>query len=180
MRIYTRTGDDGTTGLIGGGRVAKDDPLIAALGALDEANALIGVARATGAGELALPLAEIQGWLLTLGAELATPPEGTPRALVSAVAVTALEEDIDRMTAELPPLRAFILPGGCPTSAALHHARAVVRRAEALVVALSGQRSVRSESSAYLNRLSDWLFTAARLANHRLGVADVEWHSETP
>lgn len=180
MKIYTRTGDEGTTCLIGGSRVGKDDAIIAAVGALDEANATVGMARATGAGELDARLAAIQSFLFTLGAEIATPDDRRPTTSVPGGAATDLEADIDRMTAELPPLKAFILPGGCPTSAALHFARTAVRRAETALVALSRTKSVRNESMAYLNRLSDWLFTAARHANHRLGVADVEWHPQTP
>ncbi|CAN5597534.1 cob(I)yrinic acid a,c-diamide adenosyltransferase [soil metagenome] len=178
MKIYTRTGDGGMTGLIGGSRVGKDDAIIAAVGTLDEANAALGVARATGAGELDLVLASAQGLLFSLGAEIATPQDRQPSVTVNSEDVARLELDIDKLTSELPELKAFILPGGCPTSAALHFARTTARRAESALVALSRQKSVRAESLAYLNRLSDWLFTAARHANHRLGVADVEWHPE--
>ncbi|RYG48405.1 cob(I)yrinic acid a,c-diamide adenosyltransferase [bacterium] len=180
MRIYTRTGDDGTTGLIGGSRVGKDDAIILAVGAIDEANAAIGVARAAGAGELDSTLAEAQRHLFSLGAEIATPDGREPTTTVPPEAAARLEAEMDRMTAELPPLKAFILPGGCATSAALHSARTVVRRAETALTSLSRQKAVQSESSAYLNRLSDWLFTAARHANHRLGVDDVEWHPTKP
>ncbi|RYG36225.1 cob(I)yrinic acid a,c-diamide adenosyltransferase [bacterium] len=180
MRIYTRTGDNGTTGLIGGARVGKDDATILAVGAIDEANATIGVARAAGAGELDAILAEAQHHLFSLGAEIATPEGREPTTTVPLGASVRLETEMDRMTAQLPPLRAFILPGGCPTAAALHHARTVVRRAETALTALSRQKAIRSESLAYLNRLSDWLFTSARLANHRLGISDVEWHPVEP
>lgn len=182
MKIYTKTGDKGETGLMGGGRVPKDHVRVVAYGEVDETNAAIGVvlstAPATFAAEL---LTEIQRDLFSLGAALATPePERLKqaqrdKAAVAGGRVAALEHAIDAAAAELAPLKAFVLPGGSPKAAALHLARTVSRRAERAVVALAREEHVPPDVLVYLNRLSDLLFTLARLANHRAGVPDASW-----
>ncbi len=176
-RIYTRTGDRGETGLIGGRRVPKDHLRVEAYGAVDEVNASLGVVRAqTGDVELAALLDEIQHRLFDLGAELATPPGVTETApTVDAAEVERLEESIDRYQTSLPPLREFILPGGTSLAAALHVARTVCRRAERRVVTLAREETVRADLLRYLNRLSDLLFVLARVANQRAGRPDVIW-----
>lgn len=172
-RIYTRTGDAGTTGLVDGSRVAKDSALIAAIGDVDETNSAIGVALAAiGDGPLAGPVRRLQNDLFDLGADLATPAgiDGALRIVPAQVA--RLEAEIDAMTAQLEPLTSFVLPGGAASAAALHVARAVARRAERSAVAV--RPAVSAPALAYLNRLSDWLFCAARLANDA-GRADILW-----
>lgn len=180
MKIYTRTGDDGTTGLFGGGRVRKDDLRVAAYGAVDEANAAIGLARSFGLDtDLDKLLAQLQHALFDVGADLATPADAAARAHlrpVSAEDVADLEAAIDRLDAEVEPLRQFILPAGHATSAALHVARSVVRRAERDVVALAAVAPVAEATQRYLNRLSDLLFVLARVANSRHGVAEARFH----
>jgi len=172
--IYTRTGDAGETGVLGPERVRKDNPRVEACGALDELNAAIGWARALNPnGELAPLLAQVQGDLLHLGAELARPKLAKPR--IGPAHVERLERAIDELDARLPPLRSFVLPGGSQEAAALHVARAVCRRAERRVVTLSAGATVGAEALKYLNRLSDLLFVAARAANHAAGVADEAW-----
>lgn len=170
MKIYTKTGDAGDTSLFGGTRVPKDDPRIAAYGTVDELNAFIGLARATWtSSQLDEQLGRIQSDLFDVGAHLASP--GTSRfAGVDPARIAELEQAIDAMESELAPLRNFILPGGCAAAAQLHVARTICRRAERLVVALHDQSSI-----AYLNRLSDFLFVAARFANLKHGVDDVPW-----
>ncbi len=181
MPIYTRTGDEGTTGLFGDGRVPKDHIRVSAYGDVDELNAAIGVARATPPADLAEPLLEaIQRDLFALGGHLATPDtakvaKALERATLSESRVLAFEQAIDAADAELPPLRAFVLPGGTPKAAALHLARTVCRRAERSVVRLAHEDPLPPLFTVYLNRLSDLLFTLARLANHRAGVGDVTW-----
>ena len=181
MKIYTRTGDQGDTGLFGGGRAGKDDPRVSAYGDVDELNSAIGVARAAEPAELFdADLAAIQRDLFSLGGQLATPdPAKVRKALekaeLSADRVTGFERAIDAADLELPPLRAFILPAGTPKAAALHLARTVCRRAERSVVALGREQELPPLFLVYLNRLSDYLFTLARLANHRAGRADVTW-----
>jgi cob(I)alamin adenosyltransferase len=177
MKIYTKTGDEGQTGLFGGPRVPKDDPRIEAYGTVDELNATLGVARAAG---LPVPidvvLARVEHELFALGAELATPePDSHGTALVSAGHVTMLESDIDRFEEQLVPLRQFILPGGTPGAAQLHVARTVCRRAERRLVTLAGQQSISPTLVIYLNRLADLLFVLSRAANAAAGQADVEW-----
>lgn len=180
-RIYTRTGDEGETGLFGGGRVSKDHPRVAAYGDVDELNSALGAARATEPAALFDPLLEsVQRDLFAIGGHLATPDAArVARALekadLSADRVTELERAIDAAEGELPPLRAFVLPGGTPKAAALHLARTVCRRAERSVVRLAGENEVPPLFLIYLNRLSDLLFTLARLANHRGGAGDVTW-----
>ena len=170
-KIYTRTGDDGTTGLVDGSRVSKADARMAAIGDVDEANSAIGVARvALGAGAMDAMLARIQNDLFDLGADLAT-PEGIEGALrIVPAQVTWLEDQIDRLNAALDPLTSFVLPAGEPGAAALHLARAITRRAERAGVAAQAGDQPR----AYLNRLSDLLFVAARAVN-RTGGGDVLW-----
>ncbi|MFC7398590.1 cob(I)yrinic acid a,c-diamide adenosyltransferase [Chelatococcus sp. GCM10030263] len=184
-RIYTKTGDDGSTGLARGGRRRKHDPRVAAFGSVDETNAFIGLARLQPlAVEADAILARIQNDLFDLGADLAT-PEGDASEdaakkgedlRVTASQVERLEADIDRLNAELSPLKSFILPGGTPAAAALHVARTVCRRAERLVVALADTpgETVSRPALIYLNRLSDLLFVLARHANGK-GAGDVLW-----
>ena len=179
MKIYTRTGDDGTTGLFGGARVRKDDVRVDAYGTVDETNAVIGVARAEGLSPaLDEVLARVQEDLFTLGAELACVPgkeANMKMRLLDASDAERLERAIDAAEEGLPPLTSFILPGGSPGAAALHLARTVARRAERLVLTAHAQAPVRSELVIYLNRLSDLLFTLARRANHDALVDDVPW-----
>jgi len=179
LRIYTRTGDDGTTGLIGGQRVGKDDPRVAAYGTVDELNALLGSARAEQPpAEVEAVLAAIQDQLFVLGSDLATPVDQAVRtAPIAAAQVEALEREIDRFEAELPRLTSFILPGGTRLAATLHQARAICRRAEREVVALSRRQELRGAALVYLNRLSDLLFVLARFANHRAGATEVRWNA---
>jgi len=181
MKVYTRTGDDGTTGLFGGGRVAKSHPRIAAYGTVDETNAAVGMARAALAGGRELERADavlgrVQEELFVLGGDLAAPGETKyPVPRVEAHHVEALERDIDAFTVDLPPLKHFILPGGHPAAAALHLARTVCRRAERHVVEMAEAEALKPEPLHYLNRLSDLLFTMARWVNHQTGTGDVEW-----
>ena len=182
MKIYTKTGDTGQTALMGGLRVGKDHVRVAAYGEVDEANAAIGLARATAPNDLADALLEaIQRDLFAIGGALATPAPERLKSRQKAKVVMAperiklLEKSIDQAAAELPALKAFVLPAGTPKAAALHHARTVCRRAERAVVRLAAGDAVSPEVLVYLNRLSDLLFTLARLANHRSGVADVTW-----
>jgi cob(I)alamin adenosyltransferase len=181
MKIYTRTGDEGDTGLFGGGRVPKDHPRVAAYGDVDELNSAIGVARAAEPAEFFDGLLEsVQRDLFALGGHLATPDPGKvakalARAELSDTRVVEFERVMDAADLELPPLRAFVLPAGTPKAAALHVARAVCRRAERSVVRLSHEDEVPALFLVYLNRLSDLLFTLARVANHRGGAGDVTW-----
>lgn len=177
MKIYTKTGDAGETGLFGGTRVSKASDRVAAYGDVDELNSVLGLARVHPIDEArdAL-LATVQSELFDLGAELAARPgkdTGVPK--IEAAQVEALERAIDAAEAELTPLTTFILPGGSNGAAHLHHARTVCRRAERAVVTLATQDDVRPDVLRYLNRLSDLLFVLARLANHRAGVNDVPW-----
>ena len=178
MKIYTRTGDTGQTGLFGGGRVPKDDPRVTAYGEVDELNAALGVARAAGLGTLDPWCQDLQDQLFTVGAVLAT-PRGTRAAAhiphVREEWVAAMESHIDELQATLPPQTHFILPGGTPAAAALHLARTVCRRAERTVVPLFREGEVEELTLRFLNRLSDLLFVMARAANHRAGVKDVPW-----
>ncbi|HWE40794.1 MAG TPA: cob(I)yrinic acid a,c-diamide adenosyltransferase [Isosphaeraceae bacterium] len=179
MKIYTKAGDAGLTGLLGPGRFPKDDPRIEAYGAVDELNAAVGVARAAGADPDAdARLAKVQDDLFVVGSALADPdPEGPFHEAVRPGQAATLEAWIDELEATLEPLTQFILPGGTPTAAGIHLARTVCRRAEREVVRLTHQagESVPSEIIVYLNRLSDFLFVLARAVNARAGVADVPW-----
>jgi cob(I)alamin adenosyltransferase len=177
MKIYTRTGDDGSTGLFGGGRVRKDDPRVEAYGTVDEANAAVGFARAARLEPAAeVVLARVQSSLFDVGARLAAPPEKAAKVpTVTEADVKALEDAIDALDATLPPLKTFVLPGGSEPAARLHLARTVVRRAERSVVSLSASQAVDPTIVRYLNRLSDLLFVQARAANRSAGVPDVPW-----
>ncbi len=179
MKIYTRTGDDGTTGLLGPGRVLKHAARVEAYGTVDELNAALGRARTLDSGSwLTAELSTIQSKLFHAGAELAaTSPEVLGKLeRISDEDVSALERWIDRLEAELPPLTSFILPGGSALGAELHVARTICRRAERRVVALSKAESVEPRLVRYLNRLGDLLFVMARWCNRRAGAAETEWH----
>jgi cob(I)alamin adenosyltransferase len=180
-KVYTRTGDDGTTGLGGGQRVGKDTPRIEAYGTVDELNSVIGVALAAGVNEaIAEPLRGIQNELFHLGSDLCILEEDKQRLPVPRIEerhVAALEGLMDRLSEELSPLENFILPGGAPGAAQLHVARTVCRRAERLLVALARTEAVGEWTVRYLNRLSDALFVMARHENKRRGVPDVLWNS---
>ncbi|MDN2566484.1 cob(I)yrinic acid a,c-diamide adenosyltransferase [Aquibium sp. A9E412] len=181
-KIYTRTGDDGTTGLGNGERRPKHDLRVAAYGTVDEANACIGMARLHTADlpELDAMLARVQNDLFDLGADLATPETDAPLSYeplrVAAAQVERVEREIDALNERLEPLRSFVLPGGSPAAAALHLARTVARRAERLMVELSQRphETVGDAALRYVNRVSDLLFVAARVANSN-GTADVLW-----
>ncbi|WP_018901505.1 cob(I)yrinic acid a,c-diamide adenosyltransferase [Rhizobium sp. 2MFCol3.1] len=181
-KIYTKTGDDGTTGLVAGPRRLKDNLRVEAFGTIDEANSAIGIARLhmQGMPELDAMLMSIQNDLFDLGADLATPDTGTPPEYeplrIVESQVTRIENDIDKLNADLQPLKSFVLPGGHSAAAHLHLARTITRRAERLMVTLSrSEGEIVSEAALkYVNRLSDFLFVAARHANDR-GHADVLW-----
>ena len=181
MKIYTKTGDAGDTGLFGGGRVPKDDPRVEAYGDVDELNAVLGMARAVELmpriDEVLVPL---QRDLFAIGALLATPDrdkmaQHLEKARIDERRIAALEQAIDDAESELEPLRAFVLPGGTPKGAALHVARTVCRRAERRIVRLQHDVEVPAIVVIYMNRLSDLLFTLARLANKRSGAGEVTW-----
>ncbi|KTW00335.1 cob(I)yrinic acid a,c-diamide adenosyltransferase [Sphingomonas sanguinis] len=173
-KIYTRTGDEGTTGLVDGSRRSKADSRMVAIGEVDEANSAIGVALMSVDGPLAAQLIMIQNDLFDLGADLATPGDVEGALRIVAEQVRRLEAEIDAMNAALSPLTSFILPGGSPAAAHLHLARAITRRAERATVALGEQEAINPPALAYLNRLSDWLFVAARAVNQN-GASDVLW-----
>jgi cob(I)alamin adenosyltransferase len=179
VKIYTKTGDSGETGLFGGPRVKKSDPRVEAYGEVDELNAALGAVRALVEDpEIEAQLAKVQEELFCVGAELATPHGAKARSAIPPVdaAWTArLEAAIDGWEGELPPLSKFVLPGGTRTAAALHVARTVCRRAERHVVALAAEVEVDPVVLAYLNRLSDFLFVAARVANHRASREEPLW-----
>lgn len=185
MKIYTRTGDDGGTALFGGGRVRKHDPRVEAYGNVDELNSVLGWALTRVEDERTTErLKQVQHDLFAIGSDLATPPPRENRTrpdtpVLPLERVVAMERWIDEADAELPELRAFILPGGCPGAAALHVARTVCRRTERSVVELSEREPVNYDILTYLNRLSDLLFTFARLENLRAGRSDVEWVKPT-
>lgn len=173
MRIYTRAGDSGSTGLIGGRRVSKGDPVIEAIGSIDEVNAWLGVlASHVDDARVRRLLAQCQNDLFELGAELAS-PGGPPR--LDPARVSELEKAIDDFGGTLPPLRRFVLPGGHPAAAWTHVARTVARRAERAVVRLLGEATEPSPAVRYLNRLSDLLFVLARLLNSQAGVPEPTW-----
>ncbi|MDQ2095935.1 cob(I)yrinic acid a,c-diamide adenosyltransferase [Rhodalgimonas zhirmunskyi] len=178
-KLYTRTGDKGETGLVDGSRRAKHDLRVEAYGTVDELNAVLGLARIDAQGETDKALERVQNDLFDLGSDLANPATNDaeaeyPPLRIVAEQVTRLEREIDAMTAELEPLRSFILPGGSALAAHLHMGRTVARRAERIAVATAAQEPVNAEAVKYLNRLSDWLFAAARMANDG-GRADVLW-----
>lgn len=178
-KIYTRTGDDGTTGLAVGPRRKKHDVRIEAFGAVDETNAAVGLARLHSAAEpvIEAALARIQNELFDLGADLATVDDGKdlgyePLRIVEAQ-VARLEQDIDALNSRLEPLKSFVLPAGTPLASHLHMARTIARRAERLITALADREDVNPAARRYANRLSDYLFVAARVANLQAG--DVLW-----
>ncbi|ABF54790.1 cob(I)yrinic acid a,c-diamide adenosyltransferase [Sphingopyxis alaskensis] len=182
-KIYTRTGDDGTTGLVGGSRIAKSAPLMAAIGDVDEANSWVGLAAVAldEAPDAAAMLTRIQNELFDLGADLATPPDAErgfgPHDMALRIVpgqIARLEEEIDAMNAALDALKSFILPGGSEAAARLHLARAVTRRAERSAVAAAADRALNPLALTYLNRLSDHLFVLARSINGAAG-GDVLW-----
>jgi len=179
VKIYTKTGDEGTTGLLGSRRVPKDDVRIAAYGTIDELNAVLGLARAQGLDSAADGLvAQLQDELFAVGSALAdASPHGKFHNAIAVEHAEHLERTIDTMEGELTPLTQFILPGGTVSAAQLHLARTVCRRAERLVVKLSRQpgEDVPSALIVYLNRLSDLLFVLARVVNRRAGVGDTFW-----
>jgi cob(I)alamin adenosyltransferase len=176
VKIYTKTGDEGETGLFGGGRVPKDDPRVQAYGDVDETNAAIGFA-----ASLELPIFEvdalqaIQRDLFAIGAELATPDPAKLRTALAADRVSSLEKLIDHYETYLPPLKNFILPGGTPKAAAFHLARTICRRAERSVVTLARDAQINPLIIHYLNRLSDLLFMLARGANKQARRSDIAW-----
>lgn len=179
-RIYTRTGDGGDTALSDGTRVAKDSLRVESYGTVDELNAVTGIARLHAGGDVDAALARIQNDLFDVGADLSRPGHDRdhearhPILRASEAQIERLEREIDAMTAQLEPLRSFILPGGTPLAAALHHCRTVCRRAERIAVALGREDGASPAALKYLNRLSDWFFVAARIAND-VGRADVLW-----
>jgi cob(I)alamin adenosyltransferase len=181
MKLYTRTGDQGTTGLFGGDRVPKCHQRLVAYGTLDELNCVLGILAQHLDPQVGAQAAlqAIQRDLFALGAILATPPSKVnaldQRMSCSTWPIQAMEDDIDRLTGMAPPMTHFVLPGGCPGSAHGHLARTVCRRAEREVVALNAWEQVPTDIIVYLNRLSDWLFAVSRAANALAGVEDVKW-----
>lgn len=178
MKIYTRTGDDGTTSLFSGGRVSKHHLRVEAYGTVDELNSAIGLARALQPHpHTAAWLETVQNHLFHLGADLSTPLDAKAEWVVrmDADKIAWLEETVDRLTADLPALKHFILPGGAPAAAQIHVARTVCRRAERLAVALQEQVELGPHVIVYLNRLSDFLFTLARWENLQAGIPEEQW-----
>ena len=180
MKIYTRTGDKGSTGLFGGNRVNKDHLRIEAYGTVDETNSIIGLGRSflpdEGHSEIEAMLHRIQSELFVLGADLATPLSAkvsVPR--IEAAQIERLENHIDELEADLPPLKHFILPGGTQAASAIHAARTVCRRAERRTVSLQQADELNEHAAVYLNRLSDLLFVMARWLNHHAGIKEEAW-----
>ncbi len=184
MRIYTRTGDKGETGLFGGARVPKDHLRLRAYGTLDELNSVLGILRLKVSERTAVgaTLLQIQKDLFGLGAILATPEDQAAkldaRMSKPTWSIEAMEQDIDRLSALAPPMKAFVLPGGNEGSAHAHWARTVCRRAEREIITLAGETAVSPVVTVYVNRLSDWLFALARAENAANGLPDVEWLPE--
>lgn len=184
MKLYTRSGDDGTTGLFGGGRVGKDHPRVEAYGTVDEVNAFLGFAaaacdpeRPTEARFLEI-LVEAQSWLFDIGADLATPEGNAHESQVLRIGdteVAVVERWIDEVDGRNEPMRSFVMPGGCELAARLHLGRTICRRAERLMVALSHTEPVSEGAIRYMNRLSDLLFAMSRLANRDRRVDDIPW-----
>ena len=180
-RIYTRTGDKGETGLVGGARISKDSLRVEAYGNVDELNSVLGMARRSiDDKELDNLLAEIQNDLFVVGSDLASSEDARQRGIprISNEKIVAMEKTIDKFEAELSPLKAFILPGGGISGSLLHNARTVCRRAERSIVALGKAEPINQQMVPYMNRLSDLLFVMARVANHREGKAETEWHRQ--
>lgn len=178
MKIYTKTGDDGTTSLFSGGRVSKSSLRVEAYGTVDELNSYLGVARAYQPTETTGKyLEEVQNHLFRLGADLATPMDAKAEWLIRVTEneVDWLEKAIDELSESLPELKNFVLPGGTPVAAHLHVARTICRRAERLVVTLATDETLNEQALIYLNRLSDWLFTLARYENLQAGESETKW-----
>jgi len=179
MKIYTKTGDKGKTSLLGGKRIEKDSIRISAYGTVDECNALLGIARTFELPKILDEMLEkIQNKMFELGSDLSTP--GNKKTMIPRIGekdVEQLEKWIDQLQESLPPLEQFILPGGCRAAAFLHLARTVCRRAERYAVALLREESASTQAGVFLNRLSDFLFVAARSANHLNGIEDTLWNS---
>jgi cob(I)alamin adenosyltransferase len=179
MKIYTKTGDDGTTGLFSGIRVSKDSLRVETYGTTDELNTIIGIAVSQMPdSELKNDLLHLNNTLFVVGSDLATPLEPKPKFSINRIKkenIDWLEVRIDDYTSKMPELKNFILPGGSVAAAHLHHARTVCRRAERLCVRLSREEFLGDHLLKFLNRLSDYLFTAARMANYNQGIADVMW-----
>jgi len=179
-RIYTKTGDKGETHLVGGQRVAKDSPRIECYGTVDELNAFVGMACVSAEEslpEMAAILRRVQHELFNLGSILATRPQDVhpKQARITAAEIEQLEKEIDRMNADLEPLRSFVLPGGSRLNTELHACRTICRRAERLAVSLAREEETPGEAVQYLNRLSDAFFVWSRWANHKLGLPEVLW-----
>ncbi len=178
MKIYTKTGDAGETSLFAGGRVSKDSPRVEAYGTVDELNAWLGLAAMhCTSNDLQSRLLRVQGELLQLGADLATPLDASTShiARMDERLIQQLEQEMDEWDEVLPPLRHFILPGGSQPGAILHIARTVCRRAERRVVTLAQTEPINPSALIYLNRLSDWLFVLARMVNHRQNTPETPW-----
>jgi cob(I)alamin adenosyltransferase len=175
-KIYTKTGDSGQTGLSDGSRVAKFSARITAIGAVDETNSAVGIARLDAEGDADAMLARIQNDLFDMGADLSMPEDGKPgeRLRIAPIQVDRLEREIDAMNARLEPLSSFVLPGGTALAAHLHLARAIARRAERAIVELAAKETINPAAIHYANRLSDHLFVMARAANNE-GMGDVLW-----
>ncbi|MDP3780732.1 MAG: cob(I)yrinic acid a,c-diamide adenosyltransferase [Nitrosopumilaceae archaeon] len=176
MKIYTKTGDDGTTGLQGGSRISKSNPRIIAYGAVDEINSSLGIVISnTLDNDISELLTKIQNDLFVAGSDLSNPDIVTSKNRITSKMVEYLESKIDQFEKELTPITKFILPGGHPIASQVHFARTVTRRAETMVIALSEKENVNAECKKYLNRLSDLLFVLARVINKRNGITDVFW-----
>lgn len=176
MKIYTKTGDDGTTGVQGGSRVSKSNPRIIAYGAVDEINSSLGIILSnTLDNDISELLTKIQNDLFVAGSDLSNPDIVTSKNRITSEMVEYLESKIDQFEKELTPITKFILPGGHPIASQVHFARTVTRRAETMVIALSEKENVNAECKKYLNRLSDLLFVLARVINKRNGITDVFW-----
>ncbi|MBM3895448.1 MAG: cob(I)yrinic acid a,c-diamide adenosyltransferase [Thaumarchaeota archaeon] len=176
MKIYTKTGDDGTTGLQGGSRISKSNPRIVAYGAVDEINSSLGIILSnTSDNDIKELLTKIQNDLFVAGSDLSNPDMTVTKNRITSKMVEYLEEKIDQLEKELTPITKFILPGGHEIASQVHFARTVTRRAETAVITLSEKENVNVECKKYLNRLSDLLFVLARMINKRNGITDVFW-----
>ncbi|MBM3911115.1 MAG: cob(I)yrinic acid a,c-diamide adenosyltransferase [Thaumarchaeota archaeon] len=176
MKIYTKTGDDGTTGLQGGSRISKSNPRIAAYGTIDEINSSLGIVLSSKLdNDIKEVLTKIQNDLFVAGSDLSNPDMTSSKNRITAKMVEYLESKIDQFEEELTSITKFILPGGHPIASQVHFARAVTRRAETMVIALSEKENVNAECKKYLNRLSDLLFVLARVVNKRNKITDVFW-----
>ncbi|MEK6956617.1 MAG: cob(I)yrinic acid a,c-diamide adenosyltransferase [Thermoproteota archaeon] len=176
MKIYTKTGDDGTTGLQGGSRISKSNPRIIAYGTVDEINSSLGIVLSnTLDNDISELLTKIQNDLFVAGSDLSNPDIAQSKNRITSKMVEYLESKIDQFEKELTPITKFILPGGHPIASQVHFARTVTRRAETMVIALSEKENVNAECKKYLNRLSDLLFVLARVINKRNGITDVFW-----